>query len=135
MGRHRAGGLWRRREPRRPSSSRIHEPRQRPCVAPVLSLPPFVPDIDLTRHHSLGSEGARRAADAVAARLRDEYRVRSEWSGDRLRVRGAGIKGELTVGERDVRVTASLGLLARPFRNQLHQEIERELDLALSPPA
>ncbi len=92
-----------------------------------------MPDIDLTRFHSLGREGARRAADAVAAQLRDDYRVRSEWSGDRLRVRGAGITGELTVGERDVRVTASLGLLARPFRTQLQQEIERHLDRTLSP--
>ncbi|OZC02207.1 polyhydroxyalkanoic acid system family protein [Rubricoccus marinus] len=94
-----------------------------------------MPDIDLTRPHTLGRDGARRAADAVAARLKDEYRIRSEWSGDQLRVRGAGVKGELAVGEHDVRVTASLGLLARPFRNQLHREIERELDRALSHPA
>jgi len=67
--------------------------------------------------------------------LRRDYGVRSEWSGDLLRVSGKGIRGELTVGERDVRVTATLGLIARPFRNQLRQEIERELDRSLSHPA
>lgn len=99
------------------------------------SLLPFVPDIDITRPHTLDRDGARQAATNVAERLKREYRVRSEWKGDHLRVSGSGIRGELTLLESAVRVTASLGLLARPFRNQLRQEIEKELDRALSHPA
>ena len=56
-----------------------------------------MPDIDITRRHDLGRDGARRAADAVAERLRDDFRVRSEWDGDQLRVSGKGIRGELTL--------------------------------------
>ena len=94
-----------------------------------------MPDIDITRSHTLGPDDARRAVDAVAARLRDEYRVRSEWVGDRMRVSGKGVRAELMLLDAAVRVTASLGLLARPFRNQLRQEIEKELDRSLSPSA
>ncbi|MEL6616554.1 MAG: polyhydroxyalkanoic acid system family protein, partial [Bacteroidota bacterium] len=111
------------------------DPRQRPRVGPAPSLPLYVPDIDITRSHTLDREGARRAATDVAERLKREFRVRSEWTGDRLRVSGSGIRGELTLLDAAVRVTASLGLLARPFRNQLRQEIEKELDRALSHPA
>ena len=94
-----------------------------------------MPDIDVTRRHSLGREGARRAALGGAERLERDYGVAHEWAGDRVRVKGHGIRGELTVGEADVRVTASLGLLARPFRRQLQREIEAELARALPHPA
>ena len=96
---------------------------------------PPVPDIDILRHHALSSTDARHAAERVAERLRREYRVRAEWAGDRLRVSGKGIRGELALLPDAVHLTASLGLVMRPFRNQLHHAIERELDRALPHPA
>ena len=85
-------------------------------------------DIDLTRPHRLGLDGARRAAEAVADRLRREYGVATEWEGDSVRVSGRGVRGRLDARPEVVRVTASLGLAARPFRRALRREIERELD-------
>ena len=91
-------------------------------------------DIDLTRSHDLGLDGARRAADAVAARLRQEYGVTTAWDGDSIRLEGRGVRGRLDAQPSSVHVTASLGLAARPFRRALRREIERELD-QFAPPA
>lgn len=84
--------------------------------------------IDISRPHTLGLDGARHAAEAVAARLVEEFGVRSTWAGDTLRVEGHGVKGALVAHPTVVHVTATLGLMARPFRRALHREIERELD-------
>ena len=92
-------------------------------------------DIDISRPHQLGLDGARRAAEAVAQRLADEFGVRSGWRGDTLRVEGKGVKGALEATATAVRVTASLGLMARPFRRALQREIERELDRVAPSPA
>ena len=84
--------------------------------------------IDITRRHALGPDGARRAADPVAERLRAEFGVRSWWDGPALRVSGRGVDGHLDAGPETVRVVARLGLFARPFAGPLRREIERELD-------
>lgn len=91
--------------------------------------------IDISRSHTLGLDGARQAAEAVAARLVNEFGVRSSWAGDTLRVEGRGVKGALEALPTVVRVTASLGLAARPFRRALRREIERELDRVAPLPA
>ena len=89
--------------------------------------------IDISRSHTLGLEGARRAADDVATRLRREYGVATHWEGDSVHVEGRGITGRLDTSSDAVRVTARLGLAARPFRRALQREIERELDRELGP--
>lgn len=91
-------------------------------------------DISLSRRHALGIDGARRAADTVAARLAAEYGVRSAWAGDVLAVRGRGVTGELRISPDTVIVSARLSALARAFRGALTREIERELDRTLAAP-
>ncbi|HIG73381.1 MAG TPA: hypothetical protein EYQ24_02005 [Bacteroidetes bacterium] len=123
------------------SASRNATTAPNPTRAAALHLLPSppaclsVPDIDVSRSHTLGLDGARRAADAVGRQLREDLGATTEWSGDALRVRGRGVKGEIAVSDAVVRVTASLGLLARPFRNTLQREIEQQLDRTLSQPA
>lgn len=85
-------------------------------------------DIVLARPHSLGLAGARQTAEQVASRLRDEFGVSAHWEGDAIHVEGRGVRGRLEAGPDEVRVVASLGLAARPFRRLLRREIERELD-------
>ena len=84
--------------------------------------------IDITRPHTLGPDGARRAAGQIADRLVAEYGVRAWWDGPALHVSGRGIDGRLDADAETVRVVARLGLLARPFAGPLRREIERELD-------
>lgn len=92
-------------------------------------------DIDILRPHALGIDGARRAAERVAERLRADYGVETEWQGNVLHVSGRGVDGQLDAQPEAVRVRAQLGLLVRPFRRQLVREIERELDRAALLPA
>ena len=87
-----------------------------------------MPDILVTRSHSLGLDGARRAADDVADRLRREFGVATRRDGDTVWVEGRGVTGRLDAGPSEVRVQADLGLAARPFRRLLRREIEAELD-------
>jgi len=87
-----------------------------------------MPDIVITRRHALGLDGARRAAQQVAERLREDFGVAIRHVGDSIHVEGRGVRGRLDAGAHEVRVEASLGLAARPFRRLLHREIESELD-------
>ena len=91
--------------------------------------------IDITRPHSLGHDGALRAAEDVAARLGREFGLETRRDGDAFHVEGRGVRGRLDAGPDTVRVEATLGLAARPFRRALHREIERELDRVAPLPA
>ena len=93
-----------------------------------------MPHIDIIRTHHLGLAGARQAAEAVAADLRAQYRARTDWDGDTLRLSGPGVKGDLHVTDSTVRVTANLGLALRPLRRQLEREIEGQLDQSIGAP-
>lgn len=85
-------------------------------------------DIDVLRPHALGLDGARAAAADVGARLAAEFGVQTRWEGSVLRVTGRGVDGTIEPEADAVRVRATLGLLARPFRRPLLREVERELD-------
>ena len=87
-----------------------------------------MPDILLTRRHSLGLDGALRAVEEVAGRLRRELGVETRREGETVFVEGRGVEGRLEAGPDTVRVEASLGLRARPFKRLLLREIEGELD-------
>ncbi len=87
-----------------------------------------MPDIVVSRPHALGLEAARRAVDEVAERLRHEFGVTTRREGDTVFVEGRGVRGRLDAQADAVRVEATLGLTARPFRRLLRREIETELD-------
>ncbi|WP_420454586.1 polyhydroxyalkanoic acid system family protein [Rubrivirga sp.] len=87
-----------------------------------------MPDIVVSRPHALGLEAARRAVDEVAERLRREFGVTTRREGDTVFVEGRGVRGRLDAAADAVRVEATLGLTARPFRRLLRREIETELD-------
>ena len=94
-----------------------------------------MPDIVVSRPNPHGLAAARRAVEAVADRLRRELGLRTERAGDAVLVEGRGVRGRLEASAEAVRVEASLGLRARPFRRLLRREIEAELDrFAASPP-
>ena len=106
----------------------LPEPWRRTRVAPGPHAPTRWPRSTSPAPTPSAPAGARKAADAVAERLRAEYGVRSQWKGDTLHVTGRGIGGRLDAGPGTVRVTAKLSLLARAFAGPLRREIERELD-------
>lgn len=88
--------------------------------------------IDIQRSHSLGQEKARSAADALADKLANKFGVQSEWQGDRLTLQHNGINGHLDISNTDLRVRLELGLMLRPFKSKIEDEIETRIDRAIA---
>ncbi len=84
--------------------------------------------IDVIRPHDLGLDGAREAAEEVAAELQGEFSFRTHWEGDTLVARGAGFDAQFLADHEEVRVLVKLGLVLRPMRRRIHHEIEAYLD-------
>lgn len=84
--------------------------------------------IEITRHHSLDHAAAIKAADDLARSLAEQFDVAYTWSGDHLQFRRSGVKGQLEVNPQTIHVRMELGLLVRPFRGRIEQEIHAHLD-------
>lgn len=84
--------------------------------------------IDVSRPHDLGLDGARHAAEEVAAKLQSEFPFRTHWDGDTLVARGTGFDAEFVAGDEAVRVLVRLGMFLRPMRRKIRDEIEAYLD-------
>ena len=85
----------------------------------------------IRRSHNLGLEEARNRADRIAADLREEFSLRSQWRGDALHVEGNGVSGQLHVDdhviELDVRLGFALKLMEGPIRSAIEKMIDEEL--------
>ncbi len=88
--------------------------------------------ITVERSHTLGTQGARAKAEALAERLAEEYSVRYQWKGDVLEFKRSGADGTIEVGEDNVRVELKLGLLLSAMSGTIKREIEKGLDESLS---
>jgi len=84
--------------------------------------------IDIQRSHALGEEKARSAADSLAGKLAQKFDVQSQWQGDRLLFERSGIKGHLDISDTELRVHLELGLMLRPFKPKIEEEIESRID-------
>ncbi|MBB5319857.1 polyhydroxyalkanoic acid system family protein [Marinobacter oulmenensis] len=88
--------------------------------------------IDIQRSHDLGKEKARTAADALADNLARKLDVQSEWQGDRLMFRRSGVNGHLDVSDTELHVHLELGMMLRPFKQRIEEEIHTRLDRVTS---
>jgi putative polyhydroxyalkanoate system protein len=84
--------------------------------------------IDIHRAHSLDKAHARDAAETLAQDLSRQFDVNYEWEGDRLRFKRSGVKGKLDVSEQELHVYLELGMMLRPFKSRIEQEIHSQLD-------
>ncbi|MFV8818555.1 polyhydroxyalkanoic acid system family protein [Haliea sp. E17] len=86
----------------------------------------------ITKHYTMPREEVRAAAEGFAADLEREYGVRSKWSGDRVRIKGSGVDGELSFDDGLIDISVKLGLLASMFEGKLKKEVQRYLDEYIS---
>ncbi len=84
--------------------------------------------IDVRRAHTLDHSHARQAAETLAADLSRQFDVDYQWDGDVLRFRRSGVKGQLAVTDRELHAHLELGLMLRPFKSRIEQEIENQMD-------
>ena len=87
-----------------------------------------MPDIDIRRAHGLGLEGARAAADRLAADLATRFGLRGEWRGNVLHFERPGLDGSLHVGAEDVHLSVALGFLLRAMKGSIESAVVREME-------
>ena len=80
-------------------------------------------EIVVRRRHDLRLTRAKRLAETMARRLRDEYGGSYRWDGDVLRFQRTGASGQVTVGQDDVEIRIELGFLLAPLQGRIEREI------------
>ncbi|CAN0595620.1 polyhydroxyalkanoic acid system family protein [Marinobacter sp. M-5] len=88
--------------------------------------------IDVHRAHSMDKAHARQAAETLAEDLSKQFDVNYQWEGDVLRFKRSGVKGQLNITHNDLHIRLELGMLLRPFRSRIEQEIHSQLDQIIS---
>ncbi|RBW48950.1 polyhydroxyalkanoic acid system family protein [Marinobacter sp. F3R11] len=87
--------------------------------------------IDVHRTHSLDKDHALEAAESLAQDLSSQFDVNYQWEGDHLTFKRSGAKGHLNITGEDLHVHLELGMLLRPFKSRIEQEINSQLDKIL----
>ena len=87
--------------------------------------------IDVHRAHTLDKDHAREAAEALARDLSSQFDLNYQWEGDHLKFKRSGVKGHLNITGDDLHVHLELGMLLRPFKSRIEQEIHSQLDQIL----
>ncbi len=82
----------------------------------------------LTKPYTMPKEDVREAAEGLARSLERDHGVKSRWEGDRVRIKGAGVDGEMSFHDGLIDVSVKLGLLASMFEPVLKREVKRYLD-------
>ena len=88
--------------------------------------------IDVRRPHSMDHEHALRVADELAREMKSHYDFEWHWEGEKLRLRRAGVKGEVEVLPEEIGVHLELGMMLRPFRHRIEGEVIRQLEEILA---
>jgi putative polyhydroxyalkanoate system protein len=76
----------------------------------------------------MSPDEVREAAAGLAEQLQHDHGVRCRWQGDCVRLKGAGVEGELNFEDGVIDVSVKLGLLASMFQDVLKAEVKRYLD-------
>lgn len=87
--------------------------------------------IDVHRAHALDKAHARQLAETLAEDLSRQFQMQYQWEGDVMTFRRNGVRGKLTLSPDDLHVRLELGLVLRPFRQRIEQEIHSQLDQVL----
>jgi putative polyhydroxyalkanoate system protein len=91
-----------------------------------------MPDINLVRSHSLSIAKAKALVQRTADGLATEHGLESEWHGNTLHFHRSGVDGQILVSDSKIELNVTLGLLMKPFKGKLADQMERELDKLLA---
>jgi putative polyhydroxyalkanoate system protein len=83
--------------------------------------------IDIHAQHTLSHDEAKRAAEQLAGDLAQKFDIDHHWDGDEIHFERAGASGTITVGEREIRITARLGFMLMFLRHRIEEETVRYL--------
>lgn len=88
-------------------------------------------DISIHRQHGSTLKKAKAVAQKVADRLAEDYDLESEWEGDTLHFQRAGVHGQLNVDAKAIDIHIRLGMLLRPFKGHIEEQVQATLDRLL----
>ena len=89
--------------------------------------------IAVTKGHSLSLEEVRHRLKDFEASL-SKWGVKLLWKGDKAKIKGVGVSGDVSVSAKDVAITLKLGMLAKAAgvdATRLQGSIERRLEEGL----
>jgi putative polyhydroxyalkanoate system protein len=89
--------------------------------------------IELSRPHALEIPELKRRLEVLRGKFAEgPGRCLTTWTGDVLKVAGAGFRGTITVGVDRVELDVTLGLFVAPLRSMIEAELAHELDLLVA---
>lgn len=89
-------------------------------------------DIEIRRGHQLGLKAARAVADRMAESLGRKFGLNGDWEGNVLRFQRPGVTGSLSVDDRAMHLSVSLGLLLKAMKGSIERAVNDELDKLLA---
>ncbi len=92
-------------------------------------------EISIKRPHHSSQADAKKMAEKIAAKLENDYQLKSSWAGDVLNFTRSGVNGTLGVTAKELRIDIKLGFLMAAFRGPIGDAIEKNLDSLIKPPA
>lgn len=90
-------------------------------------------EINIVQKHKLSAAKARKAAQAVADKLAQEYELECAWDGDILRFERSGVDGSLTLEKGVASITLKLGFMLRAFSGKIERQISEQMAEVFGP--
>jgi putative polyhydroxyalkanoate system protein len=84
-------------------------------------------DISYIQPHDLTPPAARAAAQRVVDRLSGELGLQCNWEGNVLHFERSGVKGALTLGEREAALQMELGFLMGAFAPVIRDKVAEQM--------
>jgi putative polyhydroxyalkanoate system protein len=75
----------------------------------------------------MNKEDAQQAADELARDLAEKFSIDYGWEEDHIHFERSGVHGMITVGEKEIRIKAQLGLLLIMLKSLIEDEVVRYL--------
>jgi putative polyhydroxyalkanoate system protein len=83
--------------------------------------------IDIHARHNLSRKEAQEAADQLAGDLAGKFDIDYAWDGDHIHFDRPGVRGTITVREKEIIIDARLGLMLMFLKPQIESEVTRYL--------
>jgi putative polyhydroxyalkanoate system protein len=91
--------------------------------------------IDISRAHKLAPKKAKAAAEKAGKHLAEQFGMQYRWADDgELKFERPGVRGQMELDKKRVRIVVSLGLMLLPFKSRIEQEINKNLDQLFGAP-
>jgi putative polyhydroxyalkanoate system protein len=88
-----------------------------------------MPQLFLSRDHSLSLDELRCRVAVMEEKLRSKYRAKTRWEDDRIMsVEGLGLSGTLTIRPSRVEIDLSLGMLLGAMRGKIKDKLSSALE-------